>query len=167
MKGTVSETSVEQVGSPYHEGRGYTSAVGIRIVKVNGQDMFNADDVTAVICAEIANLPKETRPAVKAAEDARRIIAELTEGLGGDMEKFKADAKRYLEDIRSTRFAMVTETAQMTGSLKEVRQFFLGGDYKEEIGRLREFVDLCERLQKLKESGFLDSVADTMLRLAQ
>ena len=40
------------------------------------------------------------------------------------------------------------------------------GDYKEEVARLKDFVDLCERLQKLKESGFLDSVADTMLGLA-
>jgi hypothetical protein len=30
--------------------------------------------------------------------------------------------------------------------------------------RLREFVELCERLQKLKESGFLDAVADTMIK---
>ena len=82
------------------------------------------------------------------------------------MEKFRVDTKRYLEDIRSTRYAMVTEAAQMIGPLKEVRQFFLGGDYKEEVARLKDFVDLCERLQKLKESGFLDSVADTMLGLA-
>jgi len=32
--------------------------------------------------------------------------------------------------------------------------------------RLSEFVDLCERLKKLKDSGFLDTVADTMIRLA-
>ncbi len=147
-------------------GQTYTSEYGLTVRMVNGKAMFDIDEVNAMICSEVAKLPKEIRPNVKAAEDARQIIAELTQGLGGEMEKFRADAKRYLEDIRSTRFAMVTETSQMTGSLKEVRQFFLGGDYKEEIFRLKEFVDLCERLHSLKESGFLDQIADTMLRLS-
>jgi hypothetical protein len=144
----------------------HTTESGLRVKMINGQPMFRLEDVQAIICAEIAKLPRETRPNVQAAEDARRIISELTDGIGGDMEKFRAETKRHLEDIRGTRFAMVTEASQMIGPLKELRQFFLGGDYKEEVARLKDFVDLCERLQKLKESGFLDSVADTMLRLA-
>lgn len=148
-------------------GSSYVASSGLTIRIVNGQQCVDPDEVAALICAEIAKLPKETRPNVKAAEDARQIIQELIQGIGGEMEKFRADNKRYLEDIRNTRFAMITETSQMTGALKEVRQFFLGGDYKEEIARLKEFVDLCERLQSLKRSGFLDNVADTMLRLAQ
>jgi len=163
---TISETSVgpkETVGIP---GQTYISDAGVKIVMVNGTPMMSADDVRTMICSEIAKLPKETRPAVRAAEDARQIIKELTDGIGGDMEKFRADTKRYLEDIRGTRFSMVTETSQMVGPLKEVRQFFLGGDYKEEVARLKEFVDLCERLNTLKESGFLDNVADTMLGLS-
>lgn len=166
MKGDIVETPSTAPVPDFQNPTSYVSEKGIRITMVNGEPMFNADDVTAMICAEIAKLPKETRPAVKAAEDARQIITELTQGIGGEMEKFKADSKRYLEEIRQVRFAMVTETSQMTGPLKEVRQFFLGSDYKDEITRLKEFVDLCERLQKLKESGFLDSVADTMLRLS-
>jgi hypothetical protein len=55
----------------------------------------------------------------------------------------------------------------MTNALKEVRQFFIGSDYKAEMERLSEFVALCERMQKLKDTGFLDRVADTMLNLAE
>jgi len=139
---------------------------GLDVVMVQGKEWCRSQDFRDLIVAEIEKMHLETRPNVKAAEDARRIIAELLEGIGGEMEKFRADTKRYLEDIRMTRFAIVTETSQMTGPLKEVRQFFLGADYKEEITRLKDFVELCERLQKLKESGFLDSVADTMLGLA-
>jgi|GEM_PF-2334167 len=147
--------------------QGYTSSEGVRVKIVNGQPMLNLEDLQAAICNQVAKLPNETRPNVLAAQDARRIIRELVEGMGGDMEKFKADAKRYLEDIRSTRFAVVTEASQMTGPLKEVRQFFLGGDYKEELTRLKDFVEICERLNVLKENGFLDNIADTMLRLAK
>ncbi len=143
----------------------YTSTSGVRVRQVGGEMVINLEDMQRVLCDEIAKMPKETRPMVLAAQDARKIIDELTDGIGGQMEKFRADVKLYLEDIRQTRFAVVTETSNMTGPLKEVRQFFLGQDYKDQIARLREFVELCERLQKLKESGFLDKVADTMLRL--
>ena len=72
-----------------------------------------------------------------------------------------------LDDIRSTKFAITLEVSQMAKPLSDIRQFFIGPDYKEQIVRLKEFVDLCERLNKLKDSGFLDNVADTMLRLAK
>ena len=36
----------------------------------------------------------------------------------------------------------------------------------EEIARLKEFVDLCERLQRLKRDGVLDALANTMIKLA-
>jgi hypothetical protein len=161
------ETEVVNKTTGQIPGATYTSKSGLTIKTVNGVQMFSVDELSSLICAEIAKLPSETRPNVRAAEDARKIIAELTEGIGGEMEKFRADNKRYLEDIRSTRFSIITETSQIIAPLKEVRQFFLGSEYKEEISRLKEFVDLCERLNALKESGFLDNVADTMLRIAK
>jgi len=145
----------------------YTSDFGVRVKMVNGEPMMNTDDIMSFCAEAVSKMPKETRPNVLAAQDARKIISELLEGVGLEMEKFNANSKQYLMDIRNTRFAVVSETAAMTKELKEVRQFFLGGDYKEQTARLREFVDLCERLRNLKESGFLDSVADTMLRLAE
>jgi hypothetical protein len=50
-------------------------------------------------------------------------------------------------------------------ALKDVRTFFLEGDYEKQIDRLREFIDLCERLKALKDSGTLDAIADTILKL--
>jgi hypothetical protein len=164
---SLNETVVVDRNAPLMPGAAYKSSSGLTIRTINGQQMIDTDEVAALICAEIAKLPKETRPNVKAAEDAREIIRELTIGIGSEMEKFRADSKRYLEDIRNTRFAVVTETSQMTGALKEIRQFFIGSDYKEEIARLKEFVELCEKLNALKDSGFLDNVADTMIRLAR
>jgi hypothetical protein len=115
---------------------------------------------------EVPLLVKEMNPSVEAARACRATMDELMHGIGGEMETFKKDAKHWLEEIRSTRMATVAECSQMTKSLRDVRQFFLGSDHKEEITRLREFVDLCERLVALKESGTLDAITDTMLRLA-
>jgi hypothetical protein len=52
-------------------------------------------------------------------------------------------------------------------ALGDVRQFFLEDDYKKEIARLHEFIDLCERLKALKEEGLLDAVSDIILKLSQ
>lgn len=166
MKGSINETTLQPDYGPTIPGQERISKDGIRIKKINGEDYFEIEDINRVLIDQISKLPKtETRPMVQAAQDARTVIDELLHGLGGDMEKFQVNAKHYLEDIRQTRFAVVTETSAMVNPLKDVRQFFLGNDYKEEINRLKEFVDLCERLQKLKASGFLDTIADTMLRL--
>lgn len=158
--GLISQADIPTDGS-------YTTKEGLTIKMVNGEPFFKIEEIDNYICDKISKLPVETRPNVLAAQDARKIIRELLDGIGGEMEKFNANTKKYLEDIRQTRFAVVSETATMSKELKDVRQFFLGSDYHDQIGRLREFVDLCERLHKLKESGFLDTVADTMLRLAE
>ena len=72
-----------------------------------------------------------------------------------------------LPKIRSARMAMTEEVSHLLISLADVRKFFLSPEHTEETKRLGEFVTICERLKALKESGFLDTVADTMLRLEE
>lgn len=139
---------------------------GLKIVMVGGKEMIDVDSAHEFVIRCVNEMPKETRPMVQSAQDARTIVGELIHGLMRDVEQFKANCSAYIQDIRNTRFSVVTETAMMTKELKDVRQFFLASDYAEQRDRLKEFVDLCERLQKLKQSGFLDSIADTMLRLS-
>ena len=166
MKDGISLGKHEKEGIGYIPNQSFVSTKGLTVTMINGVEHFQVEQVQQLIIQECEKMAAETRPIVRSAQDARRIVDELVRGLSGDFERFKLTSKQYLEDIRQTRYAVVTETSQMTKPLSEVRQFFLGSDYKEQITRLREFVELCERLQQLKASGFLDSVADTMLRLA-
>ena len=138
---------------------------GLKIHRINGQDMLELGEVQQMIMMEIAKLPKEASPIVKQAKESREIIDQLLHGIGGEMERFKADSKTHIETIRATRYTVLNEVNQMLTGLKDVRQFFMGSDYKEQTDRLRGFVELCERLQKLKETGFLDAVADTIIEL--
>ena len=138
---------------------------GLRIHRIMGQDMIELSQMQQIIMMEIQKLPKETTPLVKQAKESREIVDQLLHGIGGDMERFQKDAKTHIEQIRATRYTIVSETNTMMNALKDVRQFFMGSDHKEQIERLKGFVELCERLQKLKESGFLDAVADTMIKL--
>ena len=82
----------------------------------------------------------------------------------GELNKASSEA---LTDLRSKRYAMVKETTDSLSALRDVRQFFMDKDFEAERDRLEEFVTLCERLQVLQESGFLDVVSDTMLKLSE
>jgi hypothetical protein len=134
---------------------------------INGVEMVDSDWLNQCVIEEVADSPKHLAPGVKAAREARETMSELLRGIGGEMEQFEASCRDHLNTIRAKRIAVVSEATQMTNALKEVRQFFIGSDYKAEMERLSEFVALCERMQKLKDSGFLDRVADTMLNLAE
>ena len=114
----------------------------------------------------------ETKKKIKVAEELTERARELTATidylvteLHGPWEEFQSFIKGAIATAREQRIAMGSETRLLMGSLKEVRQFFLEETYETEIQRLNEFIDLCERLQKLKENGFLDTIADTILKL--
>jgi hypothetical protein len=80
--------------------------------------------------------------------------------------EYQSWVKKELQSTREHRIALESETRQLMAALKEVRAFFIDKDYELERARLAEFISLCERLRALKESGFLDTVAETMLNLA-
>jgi len=97
---------------------------------------------------------------------ATNVLDEEMQKIGACLQGSKRLKKEFTETLRTLRQNVVSEVSQITKPLKEVREFFLGANHDKEIERLREFVDLCERLKALKDSGFLDSVSDTMLKLA-
>ncbi len=158
------KTEMHKVNADQMPGKNNHRFIEIR----NGVEMINLDAFRDFIVQEInsGRLSLEVNPAIKAAKDARTVLSELCDGMAGDMERFENNAKMYLETIRTKRMAMVTEASQISHALREVRQFFLASDYAEEIRRLNDFVNLCERLHALKQTGFLDKIADTMLSLS-
>lgn len=78
---------------------------------------------------------------------------------------WKEQSGKVLEDIRQTRVAIGHESRQLLGECADVRKFFLSDDHEKEVAKLREFIELCERLRALKNDGTLDKVADTILKL--
>jgi hypothetical protein len=79
--------------------------------------------------------------------------------------EFIKESNKYLTDFRQWRMAMDGEIGKALKEAQDVRKFFLADDHAEEIKRLREFIELCERLNALRKDGFLDRVADVMLKL--
>jgi len=137
------------------------------IVKRNGEEVFDMDKLAACFLRHIEEkYPPKVTELARGIADARSVISESTEGIGKDMADLERVMKDTKQSVRTTRMGVVSECAGVVNTLKDVRQFFLGPDYDREQKRLSEFVDLCERLKVLKDSGFLDTVADTIIRLS-
>jgi hypothetical protein len=134
------------------------------------ETLISASSVDAAVAAEaIHDAPRDVDAAeelVERAKEATDTLRILTTNLGPGWDEFEDVMKKGIAHARQTRIGMEIETRQLMASLREVRQFFLDEQHDKEIRRLREFVDLCHQLKELKDSGFLDSVADTILRLS-
>jgi len=112
------------------------------------------------------NMPPEIVALAARARSARSELHESIRSIGTTLEDFDRTTSSAQDRIRMRQMSLVAESKKVCNALRDVRQFFLGPDYEAERDRMAEFVGLCERLQALQESGFLDVVADTMLRLA-
>ena len=127
------------------------------------QDTAIVKKLTSMAGKEVA----EAEDLLTRANDARVAMDVMANSFKTSWIEFAQSGDERLKELRMLRLANEGEIRQLMASFREVRQFFLDKDYATEIARLKDFVDTCERLQKLKESGFLDSVADTMLKLSK
>lgn len=136
-------------------------------VTIGGEDYFSIEDLAQRVVEKINDqVPSGLTKLARAAIDGRKALDEAMQSIGKVQDDLDAKVKMFLNDLRSTRFAAVSEVSQMTQGLKDIRQFFLGQDYEAQIKRLKEFVELCERLEALKQHGTLDAIADTIIKLA-
>lgn len=136
----------------------------------DGNPMIDMNRMTPYLAkqaiTESKTIKKEMSTLIEDTNEAKEALRTAVEGIGENMDKIKPMKKELIENLRGMRMTTTTEVAAMLKPLEDLRKFFLGAEHDKEIARLREFVDLCERLETLKKSGFLDTVADTMLRLS-
>lgn len=102
--------------------------------------------------------------ALRSAE-ARKILDIHTTHVKKEWMDWHDETSKVMEQIRQTRVAIGFESKQLLAECGDVRKFFLSDDHEKEIARLREFIELCERLRSLKNDGTLDRMADTILKL--
>lgn len=76
------------------------------------------------------------------------------------------DLQQMTAQIRQARMTTEAEMKATITWLTTVREFFLENKYEVEMKRLREFIDTCKEIQRLKESGILDAVSDLAITLA-
>ena len=116
---------------------------------------------------KLANtIPEHMSTLTEQTIDAKEALSEACEGIGRNVEALKPLKKEMIDELRGLRMTTTTEVAAILKPMEDLRKFFLGDDHQKEVDRLKEFVELCERLETLKKSGFLDTVADTLLKLS-
>lgn len=112
--------------------------------------------------------PKTIEAGEKLVSRAREVtdaIGLLIRSMGPSWDTFHKDLKQHIADLRQSKIALEIEVRQLMVELKEVREFLSGDKYDQQIARLKEFITLCHQLKELQQSGFLDAMADTILKL--
>lgn len=135
------------------------------VVEKKSDEQFHGELLTSFV-KRTGKAIDQSSELVASAMDARAAMDTMCDTFKETWINFQDTTDARLRELRITRMAMDTEMRQLMASCREVRAFFLDKDYAVEVARLKDFVETCERLQKLKDSGFLDTVADTMIRLA-
>jgi hypothetical protein len=130
------------------------------------QDYIRREDMVSEIVAALSRHDHELAPMVRASVNAVGAMSEATRDVGTDMRAFEQGLKQWQSDLRSARVNFIAESGTILNALKEVRQFFSGPSYEQEMNHLRELAGLCERLSKLRENGVIESLTDTIIRLS-
>ena len=123
-------------------------------------------DLSEKITMEAPQTPKTTAEIVNATLEMSAHVMDQMAEINKIIEAFKPVYKNYIGELRGARMGIASEVNTIRKDLEDLRKFFLADEHTTEMKRLQEFVTLCERLKALKESGFLDTVAETMLKLS-
>ena len=96
------------------------------------------------------------------AQESKDVLDHITGSMIDAWFDAESTLDSHLKSLRSKKVSIGIEAKQLIASFLVVTSIF--GDTKQaaKLDTLKEFVSVCERLEKLKESGILDSVTDTM-----
>lgn len=117
------------------------------------------------VIAEAAKRPAQINSITEKVGQAREALFAAMADIGTTFHTFKEASDGIAKELHAFRSSVVTDLSKARSEMEDVRKFFLSKDHVVEIERLREFITLCEKLKALKDSGFLDAVADTILKL--
>lgn len=171
MKGVVSESggAIFQEGTrgAHMPGQSYVSQAGLRIKMVNGEPMISLEDAYMACARDIRRIVAKTIfPKATDVNSVSKILEETMLGIGGEMERFQAEFRDQMIALHQTKLAVLAELKVQKDTLLTTRKFFTGKERSDELVELKEFLTLCERLEKLRADGFFEQIAEPILNLA-
>lgn len=113
--------------------------------------------------AEIDKMLEQTNREI---EQSKKVLQDLANEVTTLADIVQPALEKQIGALRSARMATVNEIRESLGALREIRKFFLEDDYAREMERLKEFTEVCQALQSLKQAGVLDAVAEIALKMA-
>jgi len=124
-----------------------------------------AEGMAVGLAAEAETKLEKLKKLRSETNEAVQLLFESATGMGGVIQKFTDDSKQWVQDIRQTRFFICGEIQQTKRDAEDLRRFFGSSEHDKQIEKMKEFVEVCERLKQLKDSGFLDAIVETMIKL--
>lgn len=98
--------------------------------------------------------------------ESKQILQKLANECRAVADQIHPLMIEQIKELRSNRMATVREIQDTISAMKEIRTFFIEEGHEKEMARLREFVALCREIAELKNSGVLDCILDSIIRLA-
>ena len=144
--------------------RGGYSPSGKDFIKQKKEKDFDVE-LAAGMTKRFEKNVEATEDLVRRAEEATAAVKYLVDHMPIQYAAYDEFLLKALKDTRGVKAAIEIETKLVIAALADIRKFFLDPRHEEEVAKLKEFITLCERLRELKNSGFLDTIADTILRL--
>ncbi len=103
--------------------------------------------------------------AVEALASARLVFENDASWWHSHWSDWVKETDKYIVDVRQFRQALSMEHTQAIKSVNDIREFLGTPDFAKSMAQLRELVELGERASKLKASGILDAIVDTLLKV--
>lgn len=144
------------------------------VIKV--QDIYDRMDPTNPTPQEHARSTQIAHDAIKKARETIEQELKLAEAVADartamefsvavwkkDVIEFMEKADTYLASFRQTRMAMDAETRHIKQGMADALSVLSAPDFPKQLERLKELADTLDRLKKLKETGFLDSISTSL-----
>lgn len=116
--------------------------------------------------SEIRKTVEKQEDLVNRVTDAKKALDLACSTFRRDSLDYMAEVDEHLKQFRMSRMALDQEHRNLLQSCADVRKFFLSEEHQEQVKRLNEFAETCKTLKALKDSGFLDAITETILKLA-
>lgn len=139
----------------------------------DGTELYREDlmsDVPALTTITGGRMHQQKELFIATAEELRIAKREMQDTLNETRATMNALEPLLLDNIervRRHRMAVLTEMNKSLTMLKDVRKFFLDKEHKEEIARLKELIELSERLRSLTKDGTMEAVTDIIIKLME
>lgn len=141
------------------------SDTGIR-VEVEKPNVIMNDEIAQKTVKMTDKLGKAEVELALQVKQAREFLDWSCNHMKKDWMDWMQQSNQAIKDTQLARMALERESKAVMAACADVRDFFGSTEHQGRMDRIKEFVEVCERLKALKDSGFLDNIADTILKLS-
>lgn len=142
---------------------GDESVGGGRVIHNASDEEMNAT-ITAAVPRKASDSLERMRQLFIEFQDAKKALDYAATHIQKDWTDWLNFAEKGVTEFRQSRVAISFELRTILETMTDFRKFLLNADSAEALEKLKEFAAVCQQLQALKQTGFLDAVADTLLR---